>query len=83
MLRHYLFLNECPEFIHFALTDTTTSGKPVSWRWTCGNGQTFTNQNVGVNRIWYNNAGTSTITLLVTDANGTTRTASHTITVTN
>lgn len=65
-----------------ALTDTTTGGSPVSWRWNCGNGQTFTNQNVGINRIWYNTAGTYTITLTVTDANGTTRTASHTVTVT-
>jgi len=66
-----------------ALTDTTTGGNPVSWKWTCGNGQTFTGKSVGLNRIWYNNAGTYTITLTVTDANGLTRTATKTITVTS
>ncbi len=66
-----------------ALTDTTTGGNPVSYKWTCGNGQTFTGKSVGLNRIWYNNAGTYTITLTVTDANGSTRTATKTITVTN
>ena len=64
-----------------ALTDTTTGGNPATWRWSCGNGQSFSGQTVGLNRIWYNNAGTYTINLLVTDANGSTRTATHTVTV--
>ena len=66
-----------------ALTDTTTGGNPVSWRWSCGNGQSFQGKTVGLNRIWYNNAGTYTINLLVTDANGSQKTTSKTITVTN
>jgi PKD repeat protein len=64
-----------------ALADTTTGGNPVSWKWNCGNGQNFSGQNIGLNRIWYNNAGTYTITLTVTDANGSTRTATQTVTV--
>jgi PKD repeat protein len=64
-----------------ALADTTTGGNPVSWKWNCGNGQTFSGQNIGLNRIWYNNAGTYTITLTVTDANSSTRTATQTVTV--
>jgi len=66
-----------------ALTDTTTGGNPASRKWTCGNGQTFSGKTVGLNRIWYNNAGTYTITLTVTDADGSTRTATKTITATN
>ena len=66
-----------------ALTDTTTGGTPVSWKWNCGNGQSFSGKSVGLNRIWYNNAGTYTITLTVTDQNGSTRTASKTVTVTS
>jgi PKD repeat protein len=60
------------------LTDTST-GSPTSWAWNFGNGQTSTLQNPSVT---YASAGTYTVSLTASNANGPSTPVTQTITVT-
>ena len=59
--------------------DTSTGG-PTSWLWTFGNGSTSNVQNPPA--VTYTEAGTYTVTLIVSNANGASAPVSTTITVT-
>lgn len=52
-----------------------SQGEPTSWQWSFGDGTTSTQENPAHT---YMNAGAYTVTLTVTDAAGTVRTATHT-----
>jgi PKD repeat protein len=52
-----------------------SQGEPISWHWNFGDGTTSTLENPAHT---YTSAGTYTVTLTVTDAAGTVRTATHT-----
>jgi len=61
------------------LIDTST-GAPTSWLWTFGNGSTSNVQNPPV--VTYTTAGTYTVTLIASNANGASAPVTRTITVT-
>jgi len=59
----------------------TSTGAPTSWLWTFGNGSTSNVQNPPV--VSYTAAGTYTVTLIASNANGASAAVSKTITVTD
>ncbi|MBK0379421.1 PKD domain-containing protein [Mucilaginibacter segetis] len=63
---------------HFSFVDQTT-GSPVSWQWSFGDGQTSTTRNPGHT---YADTGSYKVTLLVADAEGCDSSITHTVQIT-